>query len=79
MAIKSKNNWYKFLSEAVDQRLNEISQQSLEDTKLEKYLKGKIQNNLKLFLKVRSVLQFHLSQKNLVIKMIKNYLVILIY
>jgi len=36
------NNWYKFLSEAVEKKsLNEISQYDLENTKIEKYLKGK--------------------------------------
>jgi hypothetical protein len=41
------NNWYKFLSEAVEKKsLNEISQQDLENTKLEKYLKGKDSDQL---------------------------------
>jgi hypothetical protein len=41
------NNWYKFLSEAVEKKsLNEISQQTLEDTKLETYLKRKDSDQL---------------------------------
>ena len=41
------NNWYKFLSEAVEKKsLNEISQYDLENTKIEKYLKGKDSDQL---------------------------------
>ena len=39
--------WYKYLSEAVEKKsLNEISQQALEDTKLETYLKRKDSDQL---------------------------------
>ena len=39
--------WYKYLSEAVEKKsLNEISQQNLEDTKIEKYLKRKDSDQL---------------------------------
>lgn len=47
MTIKTNNNWYKFLSKAVEKKtLKEITSYDLEQTKITKYLKNKTSDQL---------------------------------
>ena len=38
MATKVNKNWYKFLSDAVEKQLNEITQKTIDKTQVEKFL-----------------------------------------
>ena len=41
MATKVNKNWYKFLSDAVEKQLNEITQKTIDKTQVEKFLSKK--------------------------------------